>query len=247
VENLEGFISKFADDSKWARKVMGEEDRVKFQEGLDNLMEWSEKWQMEFNKGKCHILHLGKNNLKMEYTMGGDKLESSEWEKDLGVLVHQSLRPSMQCANAAKKANAVLGQLLRGVGYRDKKIFIGLYKTYIRPTLEYCSIAWSPWTEGDKEVLEKVQRRAVRAVTNLRSHTYEGRLQELGLDSLEERRKRGDLIEAYKVFSGKDNVDPKSWFRRSGTTEIGATTRRQGGFWNVESNEWRGELRRNFR
>ena len=54
--------------------------------------------------------------MKYEYTMVGTELESSEWEKDLGVLVHHSLRPTMQCAKAAKKANSVLGQLLRGVG-----------------------------------------------------------------------------------------------------------------------------------
>ena len=71
VENLEGFISKFADDSNWARVVMGEDDRKEFQEGLDRLMGWAEKWQMEFNKGKCHILHLGRNNHRYEYSMGG--------------------------------------------------------------------------------------------------------------------------------------------------------------------------------
>ena len=74
---------------------------------------------MEFNK--CHILHLGKNN-----SMGDVKLAATEWEKDFAVLVHQSLRPSTQCAKAAKKANSALGQLCRGVGYRDKEVFMGL-------------------------------------------------------------------------------------------------------------------------
>ena len=90
-------------------------------------MGWAEKWQMAFNKGKCHILHLGRNNQRFEYMMGGTKLESSDCEKDLGVMVHQSLRPSKQCAKAAKKGNMVLGQLMRGVGYRDKKVFIDLF------------------------------------------------------------------------------------------------------------------------
>ena len=89
-------------------------------------MEWSKLWQMEFNKDKCHILHLGKKNSKYEYNMCDVKLAATEWEKDLGVLVHQSLRPSTQCAKAAKKANSVLGQLCRGVGYRDKEVFMGL-------------------------------------------------------------------------------------------------------------------------
>ena len=93
---------------------------------------------------------------------------AAEWEKDLGVIVSQSLRPSLQCAKAARTANGVLGQLCRGVGYRDKEVFIGLYKTYVRPHLEYAIQAWCPWTAGDKEVLEAVQRRAVKAVSNMR-------------------------------------------------------------------------------
>ena len=182
--------------------------------------------------------------------MGGEKLEDSESEKDLGVMIHHSLKPSMQCAKAAKKGNSVLGQLLRGVGYRDKKVYIDLYKTYVRPHLEYCSAVWSPWQVGDTDLLEAVQRRAVKAVTNLTSQTYEDRLKELGLDSLAERRKRGDLIQAYKVFSGHDNVDPATWFKRSipvdrqvqlvldrPTVEGAVTTRRQGGFWNVDKPE----------
>ena len=161
-------------------------------------------------------------------------------------MVHQSLKPSMQCARAAKQANAVLGQLLRGVGYRDKKVFIDLYKTYVRPKLEYCSASWSPWQVGDTDLLEAVQRRAVKAVTNLRSRTYEERLRELGLNSLVERRKRGDLIQAYRVFSGHVKVDPSTWFQRSAQGLGPARTRVQRGFWNVEAPNWKGEIRHNF-
>ena len=78
VEDLGGFISKFADDSKWARQVMGEQDRIVFQQGLDHLMEWSEDWQMAFNKDKCHVLHLGRQNQNFKYTMGGVTLGAAE-------------------------------------------------------------------------------------------------------------------------------------------------------------------------
>ena len=99
---------------------------------------------------------------------------------------------------------------------------------------------------GDTQLLESVQKRAVKAVTNLTSRTYEERLKELGLDSLEERRKRGDLIQAYRVFSGHDRVKPATWFKRSAPVEGAVTTRRQGGFWNVDTPKWNGEVRRNF-
>ena len=130
--------------------------------------------------------------------------------------------------------------------YRDKKVYLDLYKTYVRPHLEYCAPAWSPWTLGDREVLEAVQRRAVKAVSNLRSRSYEDRLRELGLDSLEERRKRGDLLMAYRVHSGKDNVDPKTWFTMSKPAGDNRAIRRQAGYQNVDIPEWNGEMRRNF-
>ena len=56
----------------------------------------------------------------------------------------------------------------RGVTYRDRECFMSLYQTYVRPHLKYAVAAWSPWTLGDKDVLEAVQRRAVRMVTDLR-------------------------------------------------------------------------------
>ena len=61
----------------------------------------------------------------------------------------------------------MLGQLLRGIGYRDKKVFIVLFIAYVRPILEYCSSAWSPWTAGDKAVVEAVQKRAVKVIVTL--------------------------------------------------------------------------------
>ena len=78
-------------------------------------------------------------------------------EKDVGVLVASNLRPSQQCSAAAGKANGVLGQISRAVSYRDKKTFLQLYKVYVRPPLEYCIQAWSPYWKADKEKLEKVE------------------------------------------------------------------------------------------
>ena len=246
IEGVGGIIKKFADDTKWLKRVMGEEDRVAFQQGIDSLFRWSDKWQMPFNEDKCHVLHVGRTNAKHQYTMGGIQLEGVGQEKDVGVIISDNLRPSLQCAKAAKKANAVLGQLSRGVTYRDKECFMSLYQTYVRPHLEYAVAAWSPWTLGDKEVLEAVQRRAVRMVTNLTGKTYQARLSELGMTTLEQRRERGDLIQAYKVITGKEVVDHKTWFSRCSDREEGRDTRSTTGLYNVERMEGRLEIRKNF-
>ena len=228
---------------KWSRK---EEDRVSFQQGIDNLFRWSSDWQLPFNRDKCHVLQLGRSNARHKYTMEGSELERVQQEKDVGVIIAENLKPSLQCAKAAQKANNVLGQLTRGVGYRDKECFINLYLTYVRPHLEYAVAAWSPWNQGDKEVLEGVQRRAVKMVTNLKGKTYHQRLEELGLTTLEERRERGDLIMAYKVITGKDKVNYESWFRMCEGLNDRRETRYLGGLYNVERLEGRLEIRQNF-
>jgi ABC-type transporter MlaC component len=82
---------------------------------------------MMFNTSKCHMLHLGNGN-----KIGGQVLDAVESEKDVGVMVHQSLKPSLQCTTAAEKANLILGQLSRGITYRDKQTFLKLFKVYVR-------------------------------------------------------------------------------------------------------------------
>ena len=94
--------------------------------------------------------------------MEGKKLIKVDEEKDLGVIVHQSLKPGSQVAKAVKKANQILGQLLRSFTYSDKHNFIQLYKVYVRCHLEYAVQCWSPYLQQDIEIIEDVQRRAIR-------------------------------------------------------------------------------------
>ena len=97
----------------------------------NRLENWSQEWQLLFNRAECKVIHFGKNITRQVYTMGGMNLEVSKQEKDLGVLVDESLKPSAQCAKAAAKANSVLGQLMRGCTWRDPANLTKLYKVYV--------------------------------------------------------------------------------------------------------------------
>jgi ribonucleases P/MRP protein subunit RPP40 len=238
-------MNKFADDTKLGNIVTSQSDIDDLQKCIDDLVSWAEAWGMQFNVKKCKVMHIGRNNPKAQYTMNGTVLESTDEERDIGVKVHKSLRPSKQCTESARRANAVLGQISRAFHYRNKYTFIDLYKQYVRPHLEFAVPAWSPWTQGDREVLEKVQRRAVRMVSGLRGTTYEEKLAEIGILTLEERRLQYDLVQTFKIIRGFDKVDLTTWFTLVGDNPA-RITRDTSDPLNIVRQVVRTEIRRHF-
>ena len=115
-------------------------------------------------------------------------LDETMLEKDIGVIVSADLEVSEQCGIAARKGNQLLGMIRRNVTYRDKKLIMPLYKSIVRPHLEYCIQAWRPYLRKDIDKLEKVQRRTTRLIPELRQCAYEERLKRCKLTTLQTRR-----------------------------------------------------------
>ena len=139
---------------------------------------------MKFNKSKCRVLHLGRNNSMCQYKPGVDLVQSSSVQRDLRVLVDGKLIMSQQCALIAKMANGILGCIKRSVASSLREVLLPLYTALVRPHLEYSVQFWAPQFKKDEELLERVQQKATRMVRGLEHLSYEERLRELGLFSL---------------------------------------------------------------
>ena len=238
-------VKKFADDTKVAHTVTNTAEVNTMQSCIDNLVKWSDTWGMSFNLDKCKVMHIGQANPKNVYNMSNSQLHSTDLEKDIGVLVANNLKPGTQCNSAASKGRIVLGQIARSFHFRDRNVFLKLYKTYVRPHLEFSVSAWSPFLMQDIQVLEKVQMKAVNMISGLHGTTYLEKLNELKLLTLENRRKKYDLVETYKIMHGVSDVDYKTWFVRA-SENASRTTRLTADPYSIAKQNPNTSLRQNF-
>jgi len=205
-ESIINQLLKFADDTKLFGCVSSQEGVDLLRNDLRSLIQWSEDWQMLFNVEKCKVMHFGANNTKENYSINNTVLSVVKEEKDLGVIIQNDLKVSEQCSKAVKTANRILGMISRTFQNKSKEIVIPLYKSLVRPHLEYCIQAWCPHLIKDIKLIENVQHRATRMIPELRGKSYEERLIAVKLTTLETRRLRGDLIEMFKILKGLDKI-----------------------------------------
>lgn len=205
-------IKIFADDTNIFRAIESLEDQVSFQDDLSQLSEWSERWQLPFNVAKCNLIHYGSKNPLFDYYLNGENIPCGYFEKDLGVTFDASLKFTLHIRNMVSKANSRLGLFKRNFSNLSRDVFLPLYKSLVRPLLEYCCIIWYPLLKTDSIEIEKVQRRATKLVPEVSHLCYAERLRFLQLDSLSFRRKRNDMLQVFKIIHNLDNLEVTDFF-----------------------------------
>lgn len=199
--NINSHIKIFADDTK----IFNSSHNSKLlQKDINSLLEWSDIWQLKFNFAKCKVLHCGLGNENKEYFFNTDtsnvKINSCSEEKDLGVIFDDKLLFDKHINKCISKANQVLGVIKRSFESKDASLILKLYKSMVRPHLEYANNIWSPHLKRQSVSIERTQRRATKIISKLQNLPYETRLKKLSLPSLKFRRLRGDLIQAFKIL-----------------------------------------------
>ena len=196
----------FADDNKVYKVIKHPiADRAELQIDLDKLYEWSNIWLMKIHPEKLFGMEIGgwRDNPQYDYTVGPMLVKYSTMEKDIGVEMDNQLKFSNHIDTITKKANSKAGWLRRTFRFLTPTLFKPLYRAIVCSQLENAASTWSPHKQQDIDKLESVQMRATKMLPGFKTRSYEERLVALNLTTLKYRRTRGDMINVYKIMSGK--------------------------------------------
>ena len=220
ASNLRCSYKIFADDLKLylrnGNRFGGDDEySASFQSDIDTIYCRSMSMGLSMNFGKCHHLRFGgstHSNGFVHYYLGGQVIEGSQLERDLGVYVDIGLKFHSHIDKVVLKASGLAMNFLRSTVCRDQAFMINLFTTHIRPVLESCCALWCTGYVQDMRRLESVQRRWTRSVEGLSDMSYGDRLRVLDLYSVKGRMLRYDIIKCWKIMHGVCSIDPGDLF-----------------------------------
>jgi len=94
----------------------------------------------------------------------GEIIPHTTEEKDLGVYFNENFKPSFNCTKSSKAANKIVGMIKRNITSRNSYGMMTLFKTLVRPIVDYCIPACRPYLVKDVMKLEKVQKRFTKMI-----------------------------------------------------------------------------------
>lgn len=205
-DHLTCSVSLYADDTLLFQPVNSVNDSLSFQNNINLISSWSDKWLLDFNTNKCKIMVFNttsKLDVPTTYFLKGQKLEVIDNYSYLGVWISSSLNWSIHMENKINKAVSILGMIRRTISHAPKDIKLLAYKSLCRPILEYASQVWDPYKNQDIKAIESVQKQAIRFISNLkgREHSITEHRKKLELDTLADRRKHARKSLLWKIIT----------------------------------------------
>lgn len=191
-------------------KVRTEEDKLAMQEDLNKIYKWAEENVMKFNERKFEHMTCGKvKEITIEpyKTSTGTEIESKDKVKDLGIVTSADLLFREHIDSVVLACKIKQGIILRNFTTRKEKPMLKLFKSYIRSKAEYCCIVWSPTHRKEINKIERIQKSFTKKIEGMEDKNYHERLKSMKLYSLERRRERYMILNAWQQVEGlRENV-----------------------------------------
>jgi hypothetical protein len=208
-------IKVYADDVKIYVSHKNDEKRDDLSLALSALENWSKNNGIKISAEKTFILYLGHNNSKKTYFLNESALTETDCVRDLGVLIDPKLSFTDHIQKIVKNAYFTCHQMLKALNVRKLQTYILIYKSYIRPHLEYATEVWNPSKKEHIQKIEKVQKFFTRIILKrcgIVSMPYDQRLKVCGLQKLENRRKVNDLVSTFKILKKHTHLIANQFF-----------------------------------
>lgn len=196
-------IKLFADDCVLYHKINCPDDFHELQDDLNSVSNWCERWLMKLNITKCKTMRISRlHNNPHVYNLNNIPLSSVDSYKYLGLHITKDLTWNMHVEYITNNANRMLGYLRRNFYFVPSDVKLTLYKSLVRPKLEYACAIWDPGKITLTQSIEAIQNRATRFILSnySRNASVTSMKSVLGLPDLSARRKYHRLCLFQKIF-----------------------------------------------
>ena len=190
------------------------------QNELEKVGDWSKTWLLDFNYDKCCSIAFGNHCLLPELKVNNHVIKPVESQNDLGVIIDKKLNFNEHIVHKVNKANKILGIIRRSFCKLDNKSFINLYTGLVRSHLEYGVEVWFPHLYKHIDLIENVQRRVNQTFIKLKAFISSRKTAPTQSPTLTYRRKRGDMIQTYKILNNYYNLNFRSLLHLKSSSSI---------------------------
>ena len=158
-------LTLFADDLSMTKPLNTEDSLVHLQEDIDKIYEWSSLKHLKFNANKCKFMILSKRHDSVlvlnppTLLLGGTVLDRVTQFKYLGVIISEDLKWEHHINMVCTKVRRLIDFIYRNLYFHSSPEFLlSIYKSLVRPHLEYCNIVWDPHQKFLQGRLRSVER-----------------------------------------------------------------------------------------
>ena len=213
----------YADDLKLYTVLESKVDCDKLQSKLNEICVWSDTWQLKISYKKCNFMYIGNTDCRVNMLLNDNVLQLVSDVKDLGVTVDAHLTFNKHIDQVVARAFIRSNLIHKCFVSRDVPTLLRAFLVYVRPVLEYASCVWSPYHVEQIKQIESVQKRFTKRLKGFETHDYKSRMSLLGIESLEIRRLKQDLIFTYKIVFGLVNNAASDLFTLTSSVNVNRT------------------------